>query len=69
MAEFDIPCTTSYQSTIVCTAISCTIFELSDVDCCRHLFYVCDGHLCRVAVYHDERSTHLLLPTKQLSDA
>jgi len=32
MAPFDRPCTTFYRSAIVHTALSCTIFELFDVE-------------------------------------
>jgi len=32
MAQFDKPCTTFYWSAIVTIALSCTIFELFDVE-------------------------------------
>jgi len=32
MAQFDRPCMTIYRSTIVTVALSCTIFELFDIE-------------------------------------
>jgi len=44
MVRFDKPCTTFYRSAIVTIALSCTIFELFDIEYYRNLEIWLRGH-------------------------
>ena len=63
VAPFDRPCATYYWSAVVSTVLSCTIFELSDVEYYRDLEIWVKGHsrslktapfesLCKVSYSH-----------------